>query len=108
MSIWIPLLVALVTAGCGMLGQMYLGKSNNAKLTNELFARIDKQSELSDEKLKGDIAVIKTEIKTLSDRVEKHNNLIDRTYKLEQDAAVLSEKMTVANHRIADLEAQGK
>lgn len=108
MSIWIPLLVALVTAGAALIGQVYLGKSNNAKLTNELFARIDKQSELSDEKLKGDIAVIKTELRTLSDRVEKHNNLIDRTYKLEQDTAVLQEKVTVANHRISDLEAQGK
>lgn len=36
--------------------------------------------------------------------MEKHNNLITRTFKLEQDFAVLDEKMKVANHRIDDLE----
>ena len=108
MSIWIPLLVALVTAGCGMLGQMYLGKSNNAKLATDLFAKIDKQSEVADQKLQAKIDVINTKIETLSDRVEKHNSIIDRTYKLEQDTAVLQEKVTVANHRISDLEAMGK
>lgn len=30
------------------------------------------------------IAVIDVKIETLSDRVEKHNNVIERTYKLEQ------------------------
>lgn len=30
------------------------------------------------------IAVIDVKIDTLSDRVEKHNNVIERTYKLEQ------------------------
>ena len=40
----------------------------------------------------------------MSDRVDKHNNLIERTYKLEQKAAVYEEKISVANHRIDDLE----
>lgn len=40
----------------------------------------------------------------LEKKVEKHNNLITRTFKLEQDFAVLDEKMKVANHRIDDLE----
>ena len=43
-------------------------------------------------------------IEQLEKKVEKHNNLITRTFKLEQDFAVLDEKMTVANHRIDDLE----
>lgn len=37
-------------------------------------------------------------------KVEKHNNLITRTYKLEQEFAVMDEKVKVANHRIDDLE----
>lgn len=108
MGIWIPLLVALVTAGAALIGQVYVAKSNNAKLTNELFNRLDKQSEVADQKLQAKIDVINTKIETLSDRVEKHNSIIDRTYKLEQDTAVLQEKVTVANHRISDLEAMGK
>lgn len=50
------------------------------------------------------IALIEVKIDTLSDRVDKHNNLIERTYKLEQDSAIHSEKISVANHRIDDLE----
>ena len=43
-------------------------------------------------------------IEQLEKKVEKHNNIITRTFKLEQDFAVLDEKMKVANHRIDDLE----
>lgn len=43
-------------------------------------------------------------IEQLEKKVEKHNNLITRTYKLEQDFAVMDERVRVANHRIEDLE----
>ena len=43
-------------------------------------------------------------IEQLEKKVEKHNNLITRTFNLEQDFAVLDDKMKVANHRIDDLE----
>lgn len=50
------------------------------------------------------LAVIDLKIQTLSDRVEKHNGVVERTYKLEQETAVQAEQIRVANHRIADLE----
>lgn len=43
-------------------------------------------------------------IEQLEKKVEKHNNLITRTYKLEQEFAVMDEKVKVAYHRIDDLE----
>ena len=43
-------------------------------------------------------------IEQLEKKVEKHNNLITRTYKLDQEFAVMDEKVKVANHRIDDLE----
>ena len=43
-------------------------------------------------------------IEQLEKKVETHNNLITRTYKLEQEFAVMDEKVKVANHRIDDLE----
>ena len=46
-------------------------------------AELDKKSELSDSKIQGEIDVIKTNIETLSDRVEKHNSMIERVYQLE-------------------------
>ena len=45
-------------------------------------------------------------IEQLEKKVEKHNNLITRTYKLEQDFAVMDERLRVANHRIEDLEKE--
>ena len=50
------------------------------------------------------IALIDERIGVLSDRVERHNQVIDRTYRLEQATAVHEEQIRVANHRIADLE----
>lgn len=44
-------------------------------------------------------------LQQLEKRVEKHNNLIERTYKLEERAQLQEEKIKVANHRIGDLES---
>lgn len=35
---------------------------------------------------------------------DKHNNLIERVFKIEQHNAVVDEEIKVANHRIDDLE----
>lgn len=43
-------------------------------------------------------------IEQLEKKVDKHNNLVERTYRLEEEAHVLDEKVKVANHRIDDLE----
>lgn len=43
-------------------------------------------------------------IEQLEEKVNKHNSIIDRTYKLEEQASVMNEKIAVANHRIEDLE----
>ncbi|MBQ7045979.1 MAG: hypothetical protein IJN65_05755 [Clostridia bacterium] len=45
-------------------------------------------------------------IEQLEKKVEAHNCLIDRVYKLEQRAAVTDEDKKVINHRIADLEQE--
>lgn len=43
-------------------------------------------------------------IEQLEKKVEKHNNLIERTYAIEQHNAVVDEEIKVANHRIEGLE----
>jgi len=40
----------------------------------------------------------------LEKKQDKHNNLIERTYKNETDIKVLQEKVKVENHRVRDLE----
>lgn len=43
-------------------------------------------------------------IEQLEKKVEKHNHVIERVYKLEKHEAVVDEEIKVANHRINDLE----
>ena len=43
-------------------------------------------------------------ITELSNRVEKHNGVIERVYHLEDSDKLLDEKISVANHRLSDLE----
>ena len=49
-------------------------------------------------------ALIGYRIDQLEKKVNLHNNLIERTYKIEADLDVVHEKISVANHRIDDLE----
>lgn len=49
-------------------------------------------------------ALIAYRLEQLERKVDKHNTVIERTYALEKRAEVFEEKMTVANHRIKDLE----
>lgn len=44
-------------------------------------------------------------IEQLEKKVEKHNQVIDRVYKLEAHEGIIDEEIKVANHRIEDLES---
>ncbi len=50
------------------------------------------------------IKLMSYRIEQLERKVEKHNNLVERTYKIEEDVKLHEEKIKVANHRIEDLE----
>lgn len=43
-------------------------------------------------------------IKELEKKQDKHNQVIERTYKLEERMELVEERQKVANHRISDLE----
>lgn len=43
-------------------------------------------------------------IAQLEEQVKKHNNVVERVYRLEDNDKLLEEKIKVANNRIADLE----
>lgn len=47
-------------------------------------------------------------VEQLEKKVEKHNQVVDRVYKIERFDAVMEEEMKVANHRISDLEEYHK
>lgn len=45
-------------------------------------------------------------IEQLEKKVDKHNTVIERTFKLEETQAVMQEQIKVVNHRIEDLERE--
>ena len=47
-------------------------------------------------------------IEQLEKKVEKHNEVVTRTFKLEEETKLLEEKIKVANHRIEDIEKEQK
>ena len=89
-------------------------EKNRAEITNI------KQNELRELKedvtsmgasLQSKIAVIelqlahtRDDLNTLSARVEKHNNVIERVFRLEDTDKLIDEKIKVVNHRLEDLE----
>ena len=47
------------------------------------------------------VALIKQEITVLSDRVDKHNQLVERTYLLESETALLNERIKIMEGKSA-------
>ena len=80
---------AIISAGAAIVVCLITQNRQAMKLE----AQLDKQTALLEQRLG-----------QLSERVEKHNNVIERTYKLEELTALQEEKIKVANHRIDDLE----
>ena len=93
-------LVAIISGGLTLAGTILTVVLSHRSTIQTL----EKQSELADQEIKGQIAVVNTKIEELSGRVEKHNQVVERTYALEQRTAVLDEKMKVANNRLKNLE----
>ena len=80
------IIIALITAGLSLVGVMITNYFSNKSLGD----KVQHQLEVSQ-------AVTETKIEELTREVRAHNNFAQRV-------PVLEEKMTVANHRIADLE----
>lgn len=72
------ILVALISGSCSLVGT-FGGVFASARLTQYRLEQLEK-------------------------KVNAHNNLIERTYKLEEQTAIQDEKIRVANRRIDDLE----
>ena len=79
---WTSIIVAVVTALGSFLGVFYANKKTSEK-TN---------------------ALIGYRLEQLEKAVNKHNQVVERVYRLEERAEVTDERIRVANHRIEDIE----
>lgn len=87
------IIAALISAAAAILVCIINNNANHQKLLSELEKRDALQA---------------YRIEQLEKKVDKHNNVIERTYHLEEAEAVIREQIKVANHRIEDLEKKGE
>lgn len=75
-------IVALITGFLTLVGSFIANYTANNKTKTIILFRLD----------------------SIEKKQDKHNNIIERTYKLEKEVAVLNNRETVSEHRIEDLE----
>lgn len=90
---WLGFFGSILVAVLGYLGVVHTSRENSKATLEQLKAH----SEASDAKLEKAQAVTDTKLEALTAEVRKHNNFAEKI-------PVLEEKISVANHRIADLE----
>lgn len=95
----LALVGVFVTAGGSILTQVILSKRSDEKMLAELKHQSALNDQRLDAKLEKHQAVTDTKIEELTRKVEKHNNLIERTYGLEG-------RMNEAEHDIRDLKSK--
>lgn len=95
MDIWIPVLVAVVTGGFSLWGAVIAGK----RQTKDLAVQLDKNQAVFE-------AVVTTKMDALTKKVEAHNNLIERTYKLEAESLRHADELKRLGARISEVEAE--
>ena len=88
-------IVALIAGGASLLGIIITSIVSN----QQIYAKLDKQSEVSDAKLETEIRVVKTEISGLRDEVRKHTGHSERIAALEEKAASANRRLTDLEHR---------
>lgn len=82
------IIVALITGACAVIAQVIISKQS----AKDLYAELDKRSELSDQKLDGKIEVIETKIADLTREVRQHNSHAERIATLETKVTNLERK----------------
>lgn len=85
----ISIIVALIIGGLSLLGTIYTSKQ---------------QHSITIEEVKNEVALIKKDIKSLEEKQDKHNSLIERVYDIEATLKVMDNREKVTEHRIEDLE----
>lgn len=112
-------IITQVTAILIASGGWYFGAKKDREKTREVMKQEiqDLKNDVTDmgANLQSKIALLelsldhtREDIKTLSNRVEKHNGVVERVFHLEDTDKLLDEKIKVANHRIDDLENKSK
>lgn len=84
----ISIVVALITGGLSFIGIIYTSKQ---------------QHSITIEEVKNEVALIKKDIKSLEEKQDRHNSLIERVYNIEATLKVMDNREKLTERRIEDL-----
>ena len=87
------IITAAISGGSAAAAAIVVAVIQSRAQHNKTLAEMDKRDALQAQR-----------IEQLENKMDKHNNLIERTYALEKMTAVHTEQLSVTNHRINDLE----
>ena len=79
-------------------------KDDRNEFAKQLYAELDKRSELSDAGLRKEIAVLMEQMDSLRQEVKKFNAVLEKVYQLEKDVAVNKEQIASIRTHMNDLE----
>ena len=74
---------AIAVAVIALIGQIIIAAISNSGI----IAKLEKNSEVADTNIRGEMNVIKTDISNLREEVKKHNQVVARAYELEKQVA---------------------
>ena len=88
----LALITSVLTGGLTLIGVIYTNR---------------KQHDFTLEEIKNEVRLVKKDIKSLEEKQDKHNEVIERVYQLEAATNLLELRQKVADNRIDDLEKKG-
>lgn len=89
-------MTAIISAASAAIAAILVAVIQSRAQHNAVLGELDKRDALQAQR-----------IEQLEKKMDKHNNLIERTFALETATAVIQNDIKVANRRIDDLEKKG-
>ncbi len=91
---FIPVVTALISGISAAVAAIIVAVVQSRAQHNTVLSEMDKRDALQAQR-----------IEQLEKKMDKHNQLIERTYKVEEAVKLLEKDIKVADHRIRDLES---
>ena len=89
-------IIAAISGGSAALAAIIVAVIQSRAQHNAVLSEMDKRDALQAQR-----------IEQLEKKMDKHNQLIERTYEIEKRIELIQNDIKVANHRIDDLEKKG-
>lgn len=93
METMIPIVTAVISGGSAAIAAIIVAVIQSKSQHNQVLAEMDKRDALQAQR-----------IEQLEKKMDKHNQLIERTYSVEKKIELIEKDIKVTNHRLDDLE----